>query len=389
MTEVTAPVAPPSADELVARARELVPLLRRNALDAVKLRRLPDESVDALTDAGIFRMTQPRRFGGYELDAASAGDVMSIVASGCVACAWVLGIYTGVDQLVRGLREEAMAEAYSGPHPRFAAVFGRVGGRARRVDGGFRLIGRGVWPFNSGCHHATWDLLIMAIEEPDGSEWIAQVIVPMSELTILDDWYVGGASGTGSNSVTAEELFVPEHRVAPSLLHNRETAAKAIPLSLRIAIATSMPLGIARQALEAFLDGARTATLKQLGFPSLAETPIAQHAVAEAAIRIDLIDAHIMWAQDIARRYDDSPPPAELAAIRAGNAYCLRMAREAIEGLYDVSPPRSIGEDQVIQRLAREARAFERREQNGPLVNREAYGRFLCGLPAVPGRRGF
>jgi alkylation response protein AidB-like acyl-CoA dehydrogenase len=309
---------------------------------------------------------------------------MTVVASGCVASAWVLGVHMGVDNMVRGLSEEAIAEVYSGPDPRVAAVFGRIAGRARRVAGGFRLVGKGVWPFNSGCHHADWDLLIMMIEEPDGSEWIGQAVVPMTELTILDDWHVGGASGTGSNSVMAEDLFIPEHRVARSVLHYPETAATAIPIAFRITIATSIPLGIARHALEAYLADARTGLLKQLGYPTLAETPIVHHAVAEAAIRINLIEAFIMWARSIVDRYDEPLPVAEAAAIRAGAANCLRLAREAIEGLYDVSPPGSIREDQVIQRLVREARALERHQSSGPLLIREVYGRYLCGLTAAP-----
>src|SRR5262245_31356383 len=153
-----ADLAAPPPDELVERAVSLVPLLRDNAREAERLRRLPDSTIAALEEAGLFRMLQPAARGGYGTGPATISSVLTTVASGCASTTWVMMIYSSVGQLAELLGEPALAEIYTGAHPRIAGVFGRTGAIVERVDGGFRVRGGGHWPFNSGCHHAQWDL---------------------------------------------------------------------------------------------------------------------------------------------------------------------------------------------------------------------------------------
>lgn len=85
----------PSSEELVSRAKSLIPLLRANASVADQLGRLPDENVKAIEEAGLFRMHMPVNRGGYGADAATAATAMTHIASGCPSTAWVLQIYSG------------------------------------------------------------------------------------------------------------------------------------------------------------------------------------------------------------------------------------------------------------------------------------------------------
>src|SRR5262249_6478382 len=143
--------AAPAPDVLIARAAALVPLLRENATKAERLRRLPEESVQALEEAGLFRMLQPAARGGYGTDGATLSKVLTLIASGCASTVWVLMIYSSVAQLAELLSAEALSEIYAEKHARIAGVFGRAGAIAHRIEGGFRVRDGGRWPFNSGC----------------------------------------------------------------------------------------------------------------------------------------------------------------------------------------------------------------------------------------------
>ena len=148
------PVVPSSA-ELISRAESLIPLLRANAVLADRLGRLPDENVQAIEAAGLFRMLMPVNRGGYGTDAATAATAMTHIASGCPSTAWVLQIYSGIGRMAESLPEQTLAEMYAErPNARFAGTFGAAGAVCEAVDGGCRIRGRGRWPYNSGCYHA-------------------------------------------------------------------------------------------------------------------------------------------------------------------------------------------------------------------------------------------
>ena len=357
----------PSSEELIGRAASLVPLLRRNALEGERLRRLPDENVRALEEAGLLRIALPVARGGYGADPAVLAKVMTSIASGCAATAWVTMIYNSVAQLAELLPEAALAEIHADPHPKVAGVFGMTGAVVDPVDGGYRVRGGGRWPFNSGCHHATWDLLRVGIAGPDGTTTPAFAAAPMAELTIEDDWHVMGAAATGSHSVSCGEIFLPGHRVAPMA----GSAKGALRSDLGVAQSVSLPLGMARHALEAFLDLARSQGHPHLGHARMAAAPAVQVAATRAAVIVKLIEAYQYWAMTSGEASD----PALAAATQAG---CVRLAREAIDTLFDACPSSEIRLDRPIQRLARDIQTFEHQHSFSPFVAFELYGRTLC-----------
>jgi alkylation response protein AidB-like acyl-CoA dehydrogenase len=365
---------PPSSSELISRAESLVPLLRENAVKAEELRRLPDDSVRALDEAGLFRMTQPVRHGGYGTDAATVARVMTLVASGCAATTWIMMIYNAVADLAELLPEQALAEIYADAHPKIAGVFGRAGAVIEPVGGGFRVRGQGRWPFNSGCHHAAWDLLRVTVEQPDQASGTAFAAVPMSDLTICDDWHVMGALGTGSNTVTCGELFIPEHRVG----HLTGDPRSVIRMDVSVAQNVTLPLGMARHALESFLALAKTHGIAHLGYERMVDAPVVHAAVTTAAVNIKLIEAYQQWALSALDPGTGGMDQRDRAILGAGSSGCFRLAREAIEGLYALCPSAEIHLDTPIQRLVRDVHVFEHQHALTPFINYELYGRVLC-----------
>jgi 3-hydroxy-9,10-secoandrosta-1,3,5(10)-triene-9,17-dione monooxygenase len=261
--------ASPSPHKLIGRAKALIPLLREEAAKAEQLRRLTDETVRALEEAGLFRMLQPVERGGYGTDALTISKVMTLIASGCASTMWVMSIYSSVAQLAELLSKDALAEIYIDANTRIAGVFGKAGAVIERVEDHYRVRGAGRWPFNSGCQHATWDLLLVQVRETNCESWPAFISVPMTDPTICDDWDVMGALGTGSSSVSCEELVVPAHRVArvPKDLRG------AINPEISAAQSCALPLGMARHALEVFLKLAKTSGVNHLGYARMADSP--------------------------------------------------------------------------------------------------------------------
>jgi alkylation response protein AidB-like acyl-CoA dehydrogenase len=364
---------PPSSEELVARAVALVPLLRRNALEAEHLRRLPDENIAALADAGLLRIARPAHRGGYACDPSTIARITTAIASGCPATAWVAMIYNTVVHLAELLPEAAMAEVYAEPDPRIAAVFGRTGALLDAVEGGYRVRGQGRWAFNSGCHHAQWDLLRVDLAKADGTAEPAFIIVPFADLVIADDWHVMGACGTGSSSVTCGAIFVPAHRVAPLF---SVPIQEAVPPDLLMAQNVALPLGMARYALEAFLDMAGGQGITHLGYAKRLESAQVQAAVSKAAVNIKLIEAFQHW---MLSGLDSGDPKLLLATGTA----CFRLAREGIEALYEVAPSGVIALSDPLQRLLRDARAFEHQHVFSTFIGHELYGRVACAEAAA------
>ncbi|MGH3299078.1 MAG: acyl-CoA dehydrogenase family protein [Trebonia sp.] len=369
----------PSSAELISRAESLIPLLRANANLADRLGRVPDENVRAIEEAGLCRMLMPVNRGGYGAGAATAAAAMTHIASGCPSTAWVMQIYSGIGRMAESLPEETLAEIYAKrPNAKFSGTFAAAGAVCEAVDGGCRIRGRGRWPFNSGCHHADWDLLRVSIEERDGTTSDAFCLVPLSELTIADDWHVMGAAGTGSNSVECGELFIPEHRVSRRIAD----AFKALQVGdSGYAFTAVLPLGMARYALEAFHDLAKGRGIRMLGYERMYDSAIVQTAIATAHTNITMIESYQHWVlstlQPGAERITDP------MLTGAGGTQCYKLAREAIERLFDVCPTDEIRLDRPIQRLLRDLLAFTHQGAMAPYASWERYGRHLVGASSA------
>jgi 3-hydroxy-9,10-secoandrosta-1,3,5(10)-triene-9,17-dione monooxygenase len=203
-------------DEIVARAQALVPMLRAQQ-DEAEQRGFYSEAVHAeFLKAGFYRITQPRRFGGYEFDLKTYLRAMIAIASGDPGTGWCLQLGSSHAWIVASHFDlETQAEAFGPdgdfrcPHP------AQPSGRIERVEGGFRLSGR--FPYASGVPYCTWALVGAMLDGDPPTPYT--LLIPRSDLTMLDDWGDGtmfGLNSSGSNTIVVEEAFVPERRARPS-----------------------------------------------------------------------------------------------------------------------------------------------------------------------------
>jgi alkylation response protein AidB-like acyl-CoA dehydrogenase len=385
--------AVPTAQELVGRAAALVPMLRENARATERAGRVAPEHFDALSEAGIFKMCAPKRYGGYELDFQTQCDVLAQIARGCPSTSWVATIFSAMGWLAGVYPDEAQDEIYATGDPRMSGAFSPTGTGTPK-DGG--LVIRGRWPYNTGCHGANWTYLTVVVPTDDGEGLPTGVIVPSSELTIVDDWDATGMAGTGSNTVLAEDVFIPGHRThpLPDLVEANYPASQNsgnpyynLPVTPVIAVnGGGTPLGTAQGALEAFFERLPGRPITYTDYAVQAEAPITHLQLGEAVLKIDSADAHVRRATAILDAYTGGRLTVEeRVESRAHIGYSTGLAREAVDTLFSASGASSIQAHVPIQRYHRDIQALANHAVMAPATNIELYGRVLCGLaPNTP-----
>ena len=204
--------AVPSAAEMVARARAMIPALRKRAAQDDKNRRIAKETIAEMQEAGLFRVLQPKRWDGYELDVHTYFDVQMALAEGDMSVAWVYGV-VGVHPWAMGLFDDrAVHDVWGRDRSVLISSSLMPSGAAMPVDGGYRVTGR--WKYSSGCDHCDWAFLGATIGGDTGSYADRCVfLLPRSDYEIVDTWRVSGLKSTGSQDIAVKDAFVPGHRM--------------------------------------------------------------------------------------------------------------------------------------------------------------------------------
>lgn len=204
-------------DDIVARAVALRSHLREEQAKTEARTRYSEETHDAFTKAGFYRILQPRMFGGYEFDTETFYRTIIEIARGCPSTGWMLCLGAGhALQVGSSFSKEAQAEIL-GPDGHFVAPLsvGNFPGKrpARPVEGGYRVSGK--WRYASGVPYSTHFMGLADVEGSDDGE-VRLIVVPRDSYEVLDDWgELIGLKGSGSNSVVIEDAFVPAHHTAP------------------------------------------------------------------------------------------------------------------------------------------------------------------------------
>jgi alkylation response protein AidB-like acyl-CoA dehydrogenase len=380
----------PSGTELVGRASELAPLLRKNALWSEENRRLPEETIQAVIDAGILRMRLPARYGGYESDMRTVVDVIAQLGRGDGSAAWTVSTWA-VSSFVVGLfPDEVQDEVFADPDVRVSGILSPTA-MAVPAEGGYVVSGR--WSFNSGCLQSQWTVNAVLIGQPDGSFEPATAAIPLADLQIVDDWHTAGLRGTGSVSTVAEELFVPADRMLPMIpllqgrhrsILNAGSRVYQMPLMPAACTMVSAPaVGLAKAAQEAFFERLPGRKITYTDYARQSEAPLTHLQVAEARINADEAEFHAHRAADLLDSKALTGAPwtvEERARVRLDlGAVCLR-AKKAVDILNSASGGSSIYSDVAIQRIERDIQAINLHAILHPDTNFELYGRIACGL---------
>jgi alkylation response protein AidB-like acyl-CoA dehydrogenase len=384
-----APSSAPRTDaDIVERATAIRPLVREHALRTEQERRVPSEVVAALTDAGIYRMNVPRRFGGYQSRLCTQVDTLAEIAAGCGSTAFTALIQAGCSFIAALFPDEAQDEIFTSPDIR---VGGTLIPDATAVATGDGYLVNDTSAFATGCRHADWHLLTVRVESGDGPPEVLWTAVPMSELEILDDWHVSGLAGSGSNSVVARDVVVPAHRVLPvgPLLGgdfpsktNADDPFYRMPVLLLFCAWTAPnALGLARSALEEFTERIHRRGITYTFYERQNEAAVTHLQAAEAALKISCAE---LLTSDFVARIEAGEPftQEEQARIRAQSGYVARLCKEAVDLLASASGASSLHREVPVQRAVRDLHALNLHSFVNPATNLELYGRVLSGLDA-------
>lgn len=377
--------------ELVARARRLVPLLAGNGARTEAGRRLAEDNVAAIAAAGLFRLLTPRRLGGLETDLRTALAVARELALGCGSTSWVTTIVNTCGWLVGLGSEEAQREVWGADAD--ARVVGVLAptATARRVDGG--LVVSGTWGWASGCLHAQWSIVgVPLVDDAGRAIDHGLALIPMKELGIVDTWFFAGMKGTGSHTLVAEEVFVPDHRVmsvskltrgeAPTPFAG-ETLYRSAFVPVASLVLVGPLLGLAAAALALVIAEAPARAIAATRHETRAKAPVVQLELAEAATLVDTAHLHAYRAAgdiDDAARAGRSLDRVAQARVRMDAGHAVRTAREAIRALCSAHGASSFADACPLQRIWRDAEVASRHPLVSPEIAAEIYGRALVGI---------
>nr|WP_241022499.1 acyl-CoA dehydrogenase family protein [Burkholderia sp. Se-20373] len=284
------------AATLIARAEALAPTLAGRAAQADAQGRIPAETIADMQAAGFFKVLQPKRHGGYELDPQAFFDIQMALARGCMSTAWVYGV-VGVHNWQLALFDERAQQDVWGDDPStlIASTYMPVG-RVTPVDGGFRLSGH--WKFSSGSELCEWVFLgalvppAVAGQPPEYRTFL----LPKADYRIQQDWDVLGLRATGSHDIVVDDVFVPAYRThkaidgmmgtSPGLAVNDAPLFKLPFAQIFVRAVCTSCIGALQGALDDFTGYAATRVSANSGAKTT-DDPGAQNACANAAVAID------------------------------------------------------------------------------------------------------
>lgn len=383
MTELT-------PDGLLARARELQPLLREHAAQTEAGRRVAAECIDALGAAGLFSVAVPRRYGGCEAGLRTMLDVSAAVAEGDGSAGWIVALTNVCAWLTALFPAAAQEEVFSDPGARVTGVL-TPSATSRKVDGGWQVSGR--WYYNSGSWWSTWAVLGVPLTDDAGAV-VDQglVLVPAASLTVEDVWHVAGMRGTASNCLAGTDVFVPQHRVisVPAAIEGSyptpfkdEALYRSALVPVLTLVLAGPQLGMGRAALELVLEKAAKKPISYTFFETQAESVAFQLQMAEAATKIDVATllCHRAAADiDDAAARGEYPDFRTRARVRADTGYAVQNVVDALTVLMNAHGAGGFAEVSPLQRIWRDVNVAARHAVVSPTVGYEVYGKALLGV---------
>ena len=361
-------------EELVTRARAMVPALRERAAATEAAGRISDETIQDLKDADLFRVAVPKRFGGHEVDFKFIPQIIREWGRGCTSSSWVLGFLMYHNFQYGHFPEEAQQEVWGPKTAGYTMSPGQVmpKGIAKPVNGGYELTG--MWPYASGIHNGDFMLMSAPVEGSEGSEGkreIRRFFVPINKMTILDTWHVSAMKGSGSHNVELDGVFVPAHR-SVNVDEFREGRCPGLALNTgplwRIPTVVYLNIGsvgVLVGAAEAVVEMVSNILQEKVGAYSgakLQQQMTTRLRLAENKMKLDatraFFDGHIEDVSDKAAR-SETFSHEERLETRMIVSYIAHQAAEIVHDVGQMAGSRAKFLDSPIQRFQRDIESLD------------------------------
>jgi alkylation response protein AidB-like acyl-CoA dehydrogenase len=378
-----------SAVGCLARARALIPLLQSAAARIDAARELPGDVLDAMHDAGMFRLLIPRAYGGFELKPSEYVQCVEAIAIGDASAAWCMNQGSGCSMTAAYLAPEVSREIWGGKRDVLAWGQG-PGAKAVRAVGGWRCTG--TWSFASGSRHATW-LGAMCpcfeadgspVVRPDGRPWDRTMLFRRERARIDDVWQVVGLRGTGSDTYGIQDLFVDDaHSVTRESASERREAGMLYRFQAMQLYASGFAcvgLGTARAALDAFIALAKGKS-QAWSSDRLRDNHAVQHIVGYADAALKAAKSGLLHVLD--EQWEAVGRSGELTvegriAVRQASTFAIHTARDVVHQVYHEAGSTAVFDNQPFERRLRDINSVSQQLQ-GRRTHFETVGLYLLG----------
>lgn len=379
---------------MVGRARDLQPLLRKHASYGDEHGVLHPDVFSALTDAGFWAMAAPRRWGGLGTSTRAMSMVGYELAKADPSVGWVYTVLHGTTW-VASLGPDALQEAIFGESQEHPVICGIANppGTIEAVDGGWLVNGR--WPYASGSAHASWAQLGVAIKRKDGAlEHGGFAYLRRQQYSIENTWAMMGMKGTGSNTIVAENAFIPSaqfYHVAKLGIGGHEPGKRHVGepsdfwpfMPFLRATAHAVVAGAAAAIIERVIEAAHKRPILYTHYQRQADAVMMQGELGKAAARIAAAEALTFKNCDLidnAGLARERLTPMQRAQSKGEGSLAVELLNEAVEQAMFLAGSSAYADSNPIQRLYRDASFAMRHVANLPYVGYEIFGKSLLGV---------
>lgn len=365
------------------RAEALLPKLRERAARCEELRRLPDETLRDFHDAKLFRIHQPKRVGGAELEFAAVVTYGALLARACASSAWNWVNYAAHHMMLGMFPREAQDEIWGkSPDTLIASSFVFPAGRARKVRDGYVLSGR--WPFSSGVDPAEWNMLAGLARLDDHLPPEQRIfLLHRSQYKVIDNWFAGGLRGTGSKDVEASDAFVPDHLtlavadtkggLTPGSAVNPGRLYQLPVFALFPYMLSGVALGIAEGLIDDYRPGAGRMTGARIAEIQSTQIRLGEATAYARASRL----VQLANCEEAERQLPDAKTKAR---YRLEGAYAVEWAVRAVDVMFGLYGASGLYESGHAPRAFRDAHAVKQHFSFNTDIAGTTYGRVALGL---------
>lgn len=393
----------------IAQARALKPLLERQSRDTDTTGTIAAPVLAALHDNRIFRATLPRSVGGLELRPEIHAQIIAAIAEGDASVAWCVAQSACASSISAYLAPEVLHAIFSDPRAVFTFGFASIDPPclAIPVTGGWRVTG--TWSFGSSSRVATWlgghsrltDANGVPLKDAAGRPVERTMIFRREDATIHPDtWDVMSLRGTGSDTYSVTDLFVPagygavprgrgrDHNLPEDVVAEAEPERREAGLLYRHSMQliacsglSSVAIGAARAMFDQFVQLARGKTPSN-AIP-LRDDGWIQARVAQAD---SLISAAQAWLLQLLREaWEQCATDGAISfplriKIRQACTHQIDCARDAANILFKEAGSTALFRHNGFEQRFRDIHAVSNQVQ-GSIARLEAAGQYHLGLP--------
>jgi indole-3-acetate monooxygenase len=357
---------------LIERARALQPLIMREADEIERTRRLTEPVVSALIENGLYRVLLPQSLGGTEAPPEIFMQMLEEVAKADASTAWCLGQCSVCAMTAAYLDPDAANEIFNAP-PGILA-WGAIAHEVQAVPGGYRANAR--WDFASGSRQASWLGAHVQIVEadgtrrlkPNGAPEVRTILFPLASATMYDVWDVIGLNGTGTDSYSVDNLFIPEKFTAlrddPTALREKGPLYRLTTNMVFGLGFAAVSVGVARATLDAAVDLARSKTpagLKTMRENNAVQGTIGRNEASLRAARAYLYATATEVWRDLTRTGNFTDD--HRAALRLASTWTIHQAASVVDAAYHMAGATAVFSANKFERRFRDMHAIAQQIQ--------------------------